>query len=405
MADSAANALSTTSDMPTANTGTRTGTRAHRHHQPFKGQYFDLWKVAITSDRLKPAVYNKVRKQTSAVMSHLCTGNVTHVLAALSTGNTYQFAKPALTSIEKTAKITFIVEYDAYSKHKSAYDNNKAILTSSLLNQCDDSVLQQLAEMKDHYKSQYDNFWVLAALDQLCSSIYNDKIPLLQVTTTLSKLSLFKQPEHQHATDFREEFELNASDMKAVGATITLPAACLKLEENLEHTTTTLTDNVQQERAFERLMALVFLNQCGPSAEQTRTLLKTHYVQRHDHYPSNVTVTANLIRAAKKESRPCRSNRLAITLAQRAANSSATRRPSAEYPCDLCGAHDHWQPECPNNVRNGGASQPVATVSVEHIVSLAQNNSITLSDSLILLDFCSMCSVLKSPHLLCNVAH
>ena len=142
MADSAANALSTTSDVPTANTGTR----AHWHHQPFKGQHFDIWKVAITSNRLKPAVYNKVRKQTSAVVAHLCTGNVTHVLTALSTGNNYQFAKPALTSTEKTAKITFKVEYDAYNKHKSAYDNNKAILASSLLNQCDDSVLQQLAK-------------------------------------------------------------------------------------------------------------------------------------------------------------------------------------------------------------------------------------------------------------------
>ena len=105
--------------------------------------------------------------------------------------------------------------------------------------------------MKDHYKSQYDNFWVLAALDQLCSSIYNDKIPLLQVTTTLSKLSLFKQPEHQHATDFREEFELHVRALKAVGATIKLPEACLKLEENLEQSTTTLSDDVKQERAFK----------------------------------------------------------------------------------------------------------------------------------------------------------
>ena len=56
-------------------------------------------------------------------------------------------------------------------------------------------------------------------------------------------------------------------------------------------------------------------------------------------------------------------------------------------------------------MRNGGARQPVATVSVDRIVSLAQNNSITLSDSLILLDSCSMCSIFKSRSLLRNVDH
>ena len=152
-------------------------------------------------------------------------------------------------------------------------------------------------------------------------------------------------------------------------------------------------------------MALVFLNQCGPSAEQTRTLLKMQYVHSQDNYPANITVSANPIKAAKKESRPHRGNRPALTLAQRAANSSATHHPSAEYPCALCSAHDHWQPDCPSNVRNGGACQPVTSVSVECIVSLAQSTSIILSDSLILLDSCSMCSVFKSPHLLRNVAH
>ena len=193
-----------TSDAPIANTG-----RQHRHHQSFKGQTFDIWKVAITSDRLKPDVYNKIQKQISAVMSHLCAGNITHVLAALLAGNDYQFAKPALTSTEKTAEITFIVEYDAYSKNKSAYDNNKAKLASSLLNQCIDSVLQQLAEMMDHLNGKYDILWVLATLNQLCSGIHNDEIPLLQVITAFHKLFLYKQAEHQHATNFREEFELN----------------------------------------------------------------------------------------------------------------------------------------------------------------------------------------------------
>ena len=99
----------------------------------------------------------------------------------------------------------------------------------------------------------------LAALNQLCSSIHNDEIPLLKVATALSQLFLHKQPQYQHATPFREELELNLRALKAVGATITLLEACLTLEENLEQTTT-LTEPEKQERAFERLMALVFLN-------------------------------------------------------------------------------------------------------------------------------------------------
>ena len=133
MADSTANALSPTSDVPTTNTSMRTSTRAHRHHQAFKGQNFDIWKVAITSKRLKPAIYNKVRKRTSAVVSRLCTGNVTHILTALLTGSDYQFAKHALTSTEKTAKITFRVKYDAYSKHQSAWPYSHLLYSTSAM--------------------------------------------------------------------------------------------------------------------------------------------------------------------------------------------------------------------------------------------------------------------------------
>ena len=148
-----------------------------------------------------------------------------------------------------------------------------------------------------------------------------------------------KQQEQQSALVFKDEFLQYVSDLKAVGATITLPATCLELEEKLDPDKT-LSDEVKQSRAFECLMALTYLNQCDNSAELTRTLLKTQYVQTHDNYLANVTVAANLVRVAKKE-KPNR-NRPAITLAQRDANSSATRRPSAEYPCTLCGAHDHW---------------------------------------------------------------
>ena len=158
--------------------------------------------------------------------------------SALSTGDDYQFIEPALTSPEKSADIIFKVKFDAYSKHKRNYENNKAILASSLINQCDDYVVQQLAEMKDHITGQYDILWVLAALNQLCSGIHNDEIPLLQVATAFIKLFLHKQPENQHATQFREEFEHNVRTLKAVGATIKLPEACLKLEENLEQPAT-----------------------------------------------------------------------------------------------------------------------------------------------------------------------
>ena len=191
--------------------------------------------------------------------------------------------------------------------------------------------------------------------------------------------------------------------MKAVGATITLPAAFLELEANLDPDKS-LSDEVKQTCAFEHLMVLTYLNQCDNSAESTRTILKTKCVKYLNEYPADITVAANLVKAVKKE-KPNHGSRPALTLAQRAANSSATRSPSTEYPCALCGAHDCWQPDCPSNVRNGGARQPVAMVSVDRIVSLVQNNSITLSNSLILLDSCSMCSIFKSPYLLRNVAH
>ena len=253
--------------------------------------------------------------------------------------------------------------------------------------------------MKGHSTGQYD------ALSQMCSGIGKDQIPLLQILNSVRKVFTHKQQENQSAPAFKDELIQNVRAMKAVSATITLSPACLDLEANLDtDKTNPPDDDVKQARAFECLMALTYINQCNNSAESTRTLLKTQYTKTLDEYPANITVAANLVKAAKKE-KTNRGSPPGLTLAQRATSSSVTCHPSAEYPCALCGTHDHWQPDCPSNVRNGGACQPVATASVEHIVSLAQNNSITLSDSLILLDSCSMCSIFKSPHLLRNVAH
>ena len=116
-------------------------------------------------------------------------------------------------------------------------------------------------EMKDHSTGQYNILWVLSTLSQICSGIRNDEIPLLQVFNAIRKVFTHKQHENQSAPAFKEEFVQNIHAMKAVGATITLPAACLELEANLDPDKTNLPgDNVKQARAFERLMALAYLN-------------------------------------------------------------------------------------------------------------------------------------------------
>ena len=93
--------------------------------------------------------------------------------------------------------------------------------------------------------------------------------------------------------------------MKTVSATITLLAACLELEANLDPGNA-LTIEVKQTCAFERLMDLTYLNQCDNSAKSPRAMLE---------YPANITVAANLVKAAKKDSRPNRGSRPALTLA------------------------------------------------------------------------------------------
>ena len=101
-----ANVPSSTNDVHSTNTGMRASTRAnrrtHRHHQPFKGQNFDLWKVAITSDNLKPAHFNKIKLQMLAATSELCIGNITHVLKVIEAGTDTVFKKPTLNSATPT---------------------------------------------------------------------------------------------------------------------------------------------------------------------------------------------------------------------------------------------------------------------------------------------------------------
>ena len=205
----------------------------------------------------------------------------------------------------------------------------------------------------------------------MCSGICNNQIPLLQIYNAIRKVFTYKQQHYHSLATFKDDFEHKVRALKAVSTTITLSSVCLELEANLDpNKTNPPDDDVKQARAFERLMALAFLNQCDNSTETTRTMLKTQYVQDHE-YPSNITVAVNLVKAAKKDSRPDRGSRVALTLAQRSVRS--TYSPSTERACLLCGTPDHWQ-------REVGDLQPVATVSVDRIVSLVQDNFITLSD-------------------------
>ena len=166
-----ASALSTTNDVPTTNTNTRASTHTHWPHQPFLGQDYALWDMVITANRLKPTVYNKLAKKTAGLINSLCTGNFEHILTALFFGTDYKFTEPQLKSIDQKAQTMYKIKYTEYSKHTNNYQNNKIALASSLLGQCDDSVLQRLADMKGYTSGQYNILWVLSALNQLCSGI------------------------------------------------------------------------------------------------------------------------------------------------------------------------------------------------------------------------------------------
>ena len=117
-----ANAPSTNNDEPSTNTDTRASTRTnprtHRHHQPFKGQNYDLWKVVITSENLKPAQFNKIRLQTLAATGDLCTGNITHVLKAIEADKDTVFQKPTLNSATPTEAeiMEFKIDREEYSE-------------------------------------------------------------------------------------------------------------------------------------------------------------------------------------------------------------------------------------------------------------------------------------------------
>ena len=241
-----ANALSiSTSDAPIANTSTRSGTRPYWPHQSFKGQNFLLWNLTVTTDNLKASYYNKIKQITSAVTTLICVGNLTHVLQAIEAGKDTAFTKPTLASADPTDQIIFKIEHEEFSKDKRTYDNNKTKLTQSLLGQCAPPIVNQPRGMKGHSAGQYDVLWVLCALSQMCSSIRNDQIPLLQVLNSICKVFTHKQQEQQSATAFKEDFVQHVRAMKAVGAIITLPAACLELEKSLDPNKT-LSNEVKQ---------------------------------------------------------------------------------------------------------------------------------------------------------------
>ena len=107
---------STTGDVPASNPSTRIGKCTRRQHQHFKGQNYQLWKLTVTTDNLKPAHYNKIQQLTSSVTTQICEGNLTHVLQAIAAGTDTVFNKPTLTSANPTNQIVFKIEHKEYSK-------------------------------------------------------------------------------------------------------------------------------------------------------------------------------------------------------------------------------------------------------------------------------------------------
>ena len=141
---------STTGDVPASNPSTRIGKCTRRQHQHFKGQNYQLWKLTVTTDNLKPANYNKIKQLTSPVTTQICEGNLTHVLQAIEAGTHTVFNKPTLTSANPTDQIVFKIEHEEYSKDKRTYNNNKTKLAQSLIGQCELPVVNQLEGMKGY---------------------------------------------------------------------------------------------------------------------------------------------------------------------------------------------------------------------------------------------------------------
>ena len=210
--------------------------------------------MVITSDKFRSSTYAKLYKRTVSMVPSICDGNLKHILTAHNDGKDYKFVKPSLDALDDKSQLMFKIKYAAHCKHESNYQNNKIALAASLLGQCDDPALHQLADMDGHATGQFDIIWVLSAINQLCSGIHNNESPLVQVVTTLRELFVTKQQENQSLNSFREEFQQNIQALHAVGAAITLPKLCLKLEEQLDpENTPTATE--KQECAFARMLA------------------------------------------------------------------------------------------------------------------------------------------------------
>ena len=185
MADPAP-ALTTTNDVPTSNTDTSASTcantRTHRHHQSFKGQHFDLWEMVVTTNKLRAAICNKVAKKTACLVNSLRTVHFKHILKALSSGKDYKFTELQLKSIDQKDQIMYKIKYAEYSKHADNYQNKNIAFASSLLGQCDDSVLQQLADMKGHTSGQYE-------ISGFCPRSTNYAVGYTMMRSLLSKSS------------------------------------------------------------------------------------------------------------------------------------------------------------------------------------------------------------------------
>mmetsp|Transcript_18062 Transcript_18062/g.28065 ORF Transcript_18062/g.28065 Transcript_18062/m.28065 type:complete len:199 (+) Transcript_18062:74-670(+) len=183
----------------------------------------------------------------------------------------------------------------------------------------------------------------MQALNKLCSGIKGNEHPIEGDVKAMRAILNCKQYNKSLAS-YHDEFREAVKTITLRGCRFKLSENSIKAEKALDPK---LSDEDAANKAHDRFLAIIFLNNLKEKPTALYAKLKDDYLRSVDSYPENSqealdrVITHNQSEGISRNTGSSRSGGQ-VTLAQ-----SNRIGPLATHPCHLCGSSEHWAPDCP----------------------------------------------------------
>mmetsp|Transcript_18064 Transcript_18064/g.28069 ORF Transcript_18064/g.28069 Transcript_18064/m.28069 type:complete len:196 (+) Transcript_18064:74-661(+) len=193
----------------------------------------------------------------------------------------------------------------------------------------------------------------MQALNKLCSGIKGNEHPIEGDVKAMRAILNCKQYNKSLAS-YHDEFREAVKTITLRGCRFKLSENSIKAEKALDPK---LSDEDAANKAHDRFLAIIFLNNLKEKPTALYAKLKDDYLRSVDSYPANSQEALDRLIAHNHYDGTPRYTGGSRSSGQVALAQSNCIGPLEAHPCHLCGSSKHWAPDCPRRKeRNNTAS-------------------------------------------------